>query len=45
MLKSYDARLMRSYPVGKSINQAANDDVEWAKPVELKPSARDQLFV
>jgi hypothetical protein len=27
---------MRSYPVGKRINQAANDDVEWAKPVEFE---------
>jgi putative SOS response-associated peptidase YedK len=35
MLKPYDARLMRCYPVSTRINHAGNDDPECAAPVEL----------
>jgi putative SOS response-associated peptidase YedK len=35
LLRPYDARLMRSYPVSTRINHVANDDEECARPVEL----------
>jgi len=35
LLKPYDARLMRCYPVSTRINQVANDDEECSAPVEL----------
>lgn len=35
LLKPYDARLMRSYPISTRINHVANDDEECSKPVEL----------
>jgi putative SOS response-associated peptidase YedK len=35
MLKPYDARLMRCYPVSTRINHVANDDEECSRPVEL----------
>jgi len=35
MLKPYDARLMRSYPVSTRVNHVANDDAECSTPVEL----------
>jgi putative SOS response-associated peptidase YedK len=35
LLKPYDARLMRSYPIRTRINHVANDDEECSKPVEL----------
>jgi len=44
VLKPYDARLMRSYPVSTRINHAANDDAECAKPIELKAPPQGQLF-
>jgi putative SOS response-associated peptidase YedK len=44
MLKPYDARLMRSYPVSMRINHAANDDEECAKPVEIGTHPQGQLF-
>jgi putative SOS response-associated peptidase YedK len=34
LLKSFDARLMRSYPVSTRINHVANDDEECSRPVE-----------
>jgi putative SOS response-associated peptidase YedK len=43
LLKPYDARLMRCYPVGTRINRVANDDEECSRPVELVHS-QDQLF-
>jgi len=39
LLKPYDARLMRSYPVGARINHVANDDEECSRVVEI---AEDQ---
>ena len=35
LLKPYDARLMRSYPVSTRINHVANDDEECSARVEL----------
>ena len=33
LLKPYDARLMRCYPLGTRINDAANDDEECSRPI------------
>jgi len=35
LLKPYDARLMRSYPISTRINHVANDDEACARPVEV----------
>ena len=35
LLKPYDARLMRCYPISTRINHVANDDAECSAPVEL----------
>jgi putative SOS response-associated peptidase YedK len=35
LLKPYDARQMRCYPVSIRINHVANDDAECSAPVEL----------
>jgi putative SOS response-associated peptidase YedK len=43
LLKPYDARLMRCYPISTRINHVANDDKECSKPVELD-QIQDQLF-
>ncbi|MFZ1053521.1 MAG: SOS response-associated peptidase family protein [Candidatus Sulfotelmatobacter sp.] len=43
LLKPYDARLMRCYPVGTRINSVANDDAECSTPVELAP-IQNRLF-
>jgi putative SOS response-associated peptidase YedK len=34
MLKPFDARLMRCYPISTRINHVANDDEECSRPVE-----------
>ena len=44
MLRPYDARMMRCYPVSGRVNHVANDDAECAKPVELEPAPQGQLF-
>jgi len=44
LLKPWDPRLMRCYPVGTRINQVANDDEECARPVE-PAQTQHQLFV
>jgi putative SOS response-associated peptidase YedK len=44
LLKPYDARLMRCYPVSTRINQVANDDAECCRPVELA-QIQDRLFL
>jgi putative SOS response-associated peptidase YedK len=43
LLKPYDARSMRCYPVGTRINHVANDDEGCARPVEIA-EAQNQLF-
>ena len=35
LLKPYDARPMRCYPVSTRVNNVANDDAECSAPVEL----------
>jgi putative SOS response-associated peptidase YedK len=35
LLKPYDARLMRCYPVGTRINHVANDGEECSRPVDV----------
>jgi hypothetical protein len=35
LLKPYDARLMRCYPLSTRINHVANDDEACSAPVEL----------
>jgi putative SOS response-associated peptidase YedK len=44
MLKPYDARMMRCYPVSGRVNHVANDDAECAKPIGLEPAPQSQLF-
>jgi putative SOS response-associated peptidase YedK len=44
LLKPYDARLMRCYPVSTRINHVANDDEECCVPVELA-EIQDRLFL
>jgi putative SOS response-associated peptidase YedK len=43
LLKPYDARLMRCYPVSTRINHVANDDAECSRPVEITDS-QNRLF-
>jgi putative SOS response-associated peptidase YedK len=43
ILKPYDARLMRCYPVSARINSVVNDDEGCAVPVELA-EIQDRLF-
>ena len=43
LLKPFDARLMRCYPVSSRINHFANDDEECSRPVEVA-QIRDRLF-
>ena len=45
LLKPYDARLMRRYPVSTRINYVANDDEECSKPVEVAESSSSLLVV
>jgi putative SOS response-associated peptidase YedK len=43
LLKPYDSRLMRCFPVSSRINHVANDDEECSRPVVLVQS-QDRLF-
>jgi putative SOS response-associated peptidase YedK len=43
LLKPYDARLMRCYPVSTRINHVANDDEECSQPAEIT-EAQNRLF-
>jgi len=43
LLKPYDARLMRCYPVSSRINRPENDDEGCSRPVELA-EAQNSLF-
>jgi putative SOS response-associated peptidase YedK len=38
LLKPFDARLMRCYPISTRINHVVNDDEECSAPVELSKS-------
>jgi putative SOS response-associated peptidase YedK len=44
LLKPYDARLMRCYPVSTRINHVANDDEACSAPVELA-QIQNRLFL
>jgi putative SOS response-associated peptidase YedK len=44
MLKPYDARLMRCYPVSTRINQVQNHDPECAKAIQLEAPPQAHLF-
>ena len=44
LLKPFDARLMRCYPVSTRINHVANDDEECSRPVELAET-QNRLFL
>ena len=44
LLKPFDARLMRCYPISTRINHVANDDAECSTPVELAPTVQSSLF-
>jgi putative SOS response-associated peptidase YedK len=43
LLKPYDARLMRCYPVSSRVNHVGNDDEECSRPVELA-EPQNRLF-
>jgi len=43
LLKPFDARLMRCYPVSTRINDVANDDEECSQPMELA-EIQNRLF-
>ena len=43
LLKPYDARLMRCYPISTRINRVANDDEQCSAPVELAQT-QNRLF-
>lgn len=43
LLKPYDARLMRCYPVSTRINHVANDDAECSAPAQVV-QAQTNLF-
>jgi len=43
LLRPFDARLMRCYPVSTRLNHVANDDEECSRPVEIAES-QNQLF-
>ena len=44
LLKPFDARIMRSYPVSTRVNQVVNDDEECSAPVELVQPQNQLLF-
>jgi len=44
LLKPYDAKSMRSYPVSSRVNHVGNDDVECSRPVEVVET-QDRLFL
>jgi putative SOS response-associated peptidase YedK len=43
LLKPFDARLMRRYPVSTRLNNVANDDEECSQPIKL-PASQTSLF-
>ena len=43
LLRPYDARLMRCYPVSTRLNRVANDDEECSAPAELA-QIQNRLF-
>jgi putative SOS response-associated peptidase YedK len=45
LLKPYDARLMRYYPISTRINHVANDDEECSAPSRTCPDSELAIFV
>jgi putative SOS response-associated peptidase YedK len=45
MLKPFDAKLMRRYPVSERVNSVANDDPECSQPIEMLPPPQAELFL
>ena len=43
LLKPYDARSMRSYPVSSRVNDVGNDDEACSRPVELAQNQQTLL--
>jgi hypothetical protein len=43
LLKPYDARLMRCYPVSTRVNSVVNDDETCTAPVQLGTGTDDEL--
>lgn len=44
LLKPYDARLMRAYPISNRVNNVANDGPECSRPITPESSPQTQLF-
>jgi putative SOS response-associated peptidase YedK len=44
LLRPYDARLMRSYPVSARVNSVVNDDLQCAARVDIVQPQQAQLF-
>jgi putative SOS response-associated peptidase YedK len=44
LLRPYDARLMRCYPVSTRVNDVGNDDEECSHPVQIA-EAENRVFV
>jgi len=44
MLKPFEARFMRCYPVSTRVNQVQNDDAECARAMQPESSPQGQLF-
>lgn len=44
LLRPFDARLMRKYPVGTRVSQVANDDPECAEEISAASDAQEGLF-
>ena len=44
LLKPYDARLMRKYPVSDYVNRADNEGPECAQEVDTEPAIQQKLF-
>jgi putative SOS response-associated peptidase YedK len=44
LLRPFDARLMRCYPISERVNHSANDDAECSTPTEFSQPPQPSLF-
>jgi putative SOS response-associated peptidase YedK len=44
ILRPFDAKLMRRYPISERVNNVANDDLECSVPIKPLPPAQAGLF-
>lgn len=44
LLKPFDARLMRMFPVSSRVNHVANDDAECARPIDMDVPSQARLY-